>query len=63
MKKYPKMYAQIEAYYTCIANYWRLDNPEDFIRRATNSIYRFCCKQIRNGQYTEEEIIKDFPAD
>lgn len=61
-KKYPAVYRQIQEYYTLIA---KMDGnlPEDYAERRTRNAYRIACSHIREGKYTEEQIIACYPLD
>ena len=64
MKKHQKLYDRIHAYQHlvvtevfCIPEH----QVDAAVKRATNSSYANCCKLIREGRATEEELIDQYP--
>lgn len=64
MKRYQKMYDHIRAYWElCGKNCFYLSekNLENFVELSTKSSYRRACKGIREGRFTEEQVIANYP--
>ena len=62
-KKYPKVYEQINRFYTLVAEYHNLPDIEQFIQRCTQNAYRVACKLLSEGKYTQDQIIAMYPLD
>lgn len=64
MKRYQKMYDRMRAYWELCAKevfFVPQSDVKSFVERNTRSSYKYACKYIREGRFTEEQVIEYYP--
>lgn len=64
MKRYQKMYDRMRAYWELCAKevyFIPQSNVTSFVERSTRSSYKYACNCIREGRFTEEQVIACYP--